>query len=163
MTARSWYGYSTRGPKMKRSPLIFIIIICLALTACGKGGTINGHTARTAYRSVKMLKERLPPDNKIEFEVSFWTIRDANSSEDAFLDAVDGKSAFEIIDMGKEIYQQRKSTGFKGYEKYKSWEEMIAKYDKERTAQDKKHVVNTKKNFDSPNTTILYDLRAPQR
>jgi hypothetical protein len=148
---------------MKRSPLVFFIIICLALTACGKGGTINGHTARTAYRSVRMMKEKLPPDNKIEFEVSFWTIRDANKTEDAFLDVVDGKSPWEIIDMGKEIYQQRKSSGFKGYEKYNSWEEMIAKFDKERIDQDKKHVVDAKRNYDSPNTTILYDLRAPQR
>jgi hypothetical protein len=148
---------------MKRPSLAFFIIICLALTACSKGGTINGHTSRTAYRSVKTLKDKLPPDNKIEFEVSFWTIRDANTSEDAFLDAVDGKSPFEIIDMGKEIYQQRKSSGFKGYEKYNTWEEMIAKFDKERIDQDKKHVVNNKKTFDSPNTTILYDLRSPQR
>jgi hypothetical protein len=162
MTTISWYGYSTRGNIMKRSPLAFFIIICLALTACGKGG-INGHTARTAYRSVKIMKEKLPPDNKIEFEVSFWTVRDANKSEEAFLDAVDGKSAYEIIDMGKEIYQQRKSSGFKGYEKYSSWEEMIANYDKERMDQEKKHVVDTKRNYDSPNTTILYDLRAPQR
>lgn len=148
--------------KMKRSPLLFLIILCLALTDCGRGGTINGHTARTAYRSVKLLKEKLSPDNRVEFEVSFWTIRDANSSEDAFLDAVDGKSPFEIIDMAKEIYQQRKTTGYKGYEKYNSWDEMIANYGKERSDQDKKHV-SGKKDFDSPNTTILYNLRAPQR
>lgn len=146
---------------MKTSPFIFIIAFCLALTACGKGG-VNGHTSRTAYRSVKMMKEKLPPDNRVEFEVAFWTIRDANSSEDAFLDAVDGKNPYEIIDMGKEVYQQRKSTGFKGYEKYNSWEEMIAKYGTERSEQDKKHTT-AKKNFDSPNTTILYNLRSPQR
>lgn len=132
------------------------------MTACGKGGTVNGHTARTAYRSVKTMKEKLPPDNKIEFEVAFWTIKDANPKEDDFLNAVDGKTPWEIIDMGKEVYQQRKATGFKGYEKFNTWEEMIAKYDKERIDQDKKHV-NKDKNFDSPNTTILYNLRAPQR
>ena len=153
---------SKRGNNMKRPFLVFFIILCLALAGCGKSG-VNGHTARTAYRSVKMMKEKLPPDNKIEFEVAFWTIRDANSSEETFLNAVDGKSPFEIIDMGKEIYQQRKSSGFKGYEKYNSWEEMIANYDKERMNQEKKHVVDTKRNYDSPNTTILYNLRAPQR
>jgi hypothetical protein len=147
---------------MKLSPLPFFIILCLAMTACGKGGTVNGHTARTAYRSVKTMKEKLPPDNKIEFEVAFWTIKDANPKEDDFLNAVDGKTPWEIIDMGKEVYQQRKATGFKGYEKFNTWEEMIAKYDKERIDQDKKHV-NKDKNFDSPNTTILYNLRAPQR
>lgn len=147
---------------MKFSPIVFLIIISLALTACGKSGSINGHTTRTAYRSVKMLRDKLPGENKIEFEVSFWTIRDAKTADQEFLDAVDGKSPFEIIDMGKQLYQERKAAGFKGYEKYNSWEEMIAKYDKERIDQDKKHV-STKRNFDSPNTTILYNLRAPQR
>jgi len=40
---------------------------------------------------------------------------------------------------------------------------MIAKFDKERMDQDKKHIVDVKRNYDSPNTTILYNLRAPQR
>lgn len=149
---------------MKKSPLLLLILISLALTACGKGGTVNGHTALTAYRSVKMIKDKLPPDNKIEFEVSFWTLRDANKSEEAFLDAVDGKSPWEIIDMGKEVYQQRKASGFKGYEKYNSWDEMIAKYGKERINQEKLHPkAEGSKDYDSPNTTILYNLRAPQR
>jgi hypothetical protein len=147
---------------MKKSYLFYLIIICLALTACGKGSSINGHTMRTAYRSVKMIKDKLPPDNKIEFELSFWTLKDANKSEEEFLEAVDGKSPWEIIDMGKEVYQQRKASGFKGYEKYNTWEEMIAKYDKERIDQEKLHP-KAKKDYDSPNTTILYNLRAPQR
>ena len=54
---------------------------------------------------------------------------------------------WEIIDMGKEVYSQRKASGFKGYEKFNSWEEMIAKYDKERIDQDKKHVVPRTKGF----------------
>lgn len=147
---------------MKKSTLFLILLICATLSACGKSNSVNGHTMRTAYRSVRMIKDKLPPDNKIEFEVSFWTLKDANKSEEEFLDAVDGKSAWEIIDMGKEVYQQRKSAGFKGYEKYNTWEEMIAKYDKERIDQEKLHP-KAQKDFDSANTTILYNLRAPQR
>jgi hypothetical protein len=147
---------------MKRSPLLFLIILCLVLTACGKGGTINGHTARTAYRSVKMLKDKLPPDNKIEFEVSFWTIRDSKPAEEEFLDAVDGKTSWEIIDMGKEIYQQRKSSGFKGYEKYNSWEQMIAQFDKERIDQETKKG-STKREDSRKNGSILYDMRSPNK
>jgi hypothetical protein len=98
----------------------------------------------------------------VEFEVSFWTIRDANSSEDAFLDAVDGKDPWEIIDMGKEIYQQRKTSGFKGYEKYNSWDEMIAQFGKERIDQDKKPG-STKREENRKNGTILYNLRTPNR
>ena len=109
-----------------------------------------------------MMKERLPPENRVEFEVSFWTIRDAKKSDDEFLDAVDGKSPWEIIDAGKEIYQQRKASGFKGYEQYGSWEEMIAKFDKERIDQEKRPG-STKRDESKKNGTILYDLRAPNR
>lgn len=147
---------------MKRLTYIPFVILCLALNACGGGGTINGHTARTAYRSVKMIKERLPQDNKVEFEVSFWTIRDAHPKEEEFLDAVDGKSPWEIIDMAKEIYQQRKSAGYQGYDKYKSWDEMIAKFDKERIDQEKQPG-STKRDETRKNGTIMYNLRAPQR
>jgi hypothetical protein len=155
-------GTITRGNNMKQYTLLFFIILCLALAACGRGQQINGHTTKTAYRSVKIIKEKLPPDNKVEFEVSFWTIRDAKTSDDEFLDAVDGKDPWEIIDMAKEIYQQRKTTGFKGYEKYNSWEEMIAQFDKERTDQEHRRG-STKREDTRKNGTILYDMRAPDK
>ncbi|MDO8846344.1 MAG: hypothetical protein Q7V32_18595 [Methylicorpusculum sp.] len=84
-----------------------------------------------------MIKERLPQEKRIQFEVSFWTIRDANKDESAFLDAVDGKNPDEIIMLGKEIYDQRKSQGFKEYEQYSSWEDMISKFGQERMNQDR--------------------------
>ena len=149
---------------MKKLPLLLLLLTCivLALSGCGRGGSVNGHTARTAYRSVKTLKERLPPDNRVEFEVAFWTIRDDMTKDDDFLDAVDGKSPFEIIDMGKEIYQKRKATGFKAYESYNSWEEMIAKFDKERIDQEKRPG-STKRETQRKNGTILYNLQVPNR
>jgi hypothetical protein len=141
--------------------MLLFISLCLALGACGKG-QINGHTPKTAYRSVKFLKEKLPPDTRVEFEVSFWTIRDAKPNDEEFLDTVDGKTPFEVIDMAKEIYQQRKTSGFKGYEKYNSWEEMIAKFDKERTDQEKQKG-STKRDDSRRNGTILYNLQVPNR
>ncbi len=121
---------------MKKLPVLLLILSCTTLLACSKGQEINGHNTSTAYRSVKALKNRLSPDNRIEFEVSFWTIRDAKKDDKEFLNVVDGKTPAEIIATGKEIYQERKAAGFKGYEEYSSWEEMIAKFGKERMDQD---------------------------
>jgi hypothetical protein len=126
--------------------------------ACGKGQEINGHNTATAYRSVKALKNRLSPDNRIEFEVSFWTIRDAKKDDKEFLDVVDGKKPDEIIAIGKEIYQERKAAGFKAYEQYSSWEEMIAKFGKERIDQDnRKGKSKEAQNKDKAND-VLYKL-----
>ena len=139
---------------MKKLPTLLLILSCTALLACGKGQEINGHNTKTAYRSVKALKNRLSPDSRIEFEVSFWTIRDAKKDDKEFLDAVDGKKPEEIIAMGKEIYQQRKAAGFKGYEDYSSWEEMIAKFSRERIDQDN-HKIKSK---DDKANDVLYKL-----
>ena len=121
---------------MKKFPILLLILCCTSLIGCSKGSQINGHTTRTAFRSVKALKNRLSPDARIEFEVSFWTLRDSIKNEKEFLNAVDGKKPEEIIAMGKELYQQRKNSGSAGYEKYASWEDMIAKFSKERIDQD---------------------------
>jgi hypothetical protein len=145
---------------MKTLPILLLILCCTSLVACNKGQQINGHNTRTAYKSVKVLKERLPPETRIEFEVSFWTIRDANKSDDLFLDAVDGKTPAEIIAMGKEVYQQRKNSGFQGYEQYTSWEDMISKFGQERTTQNSKQGIRKEKEDarDKAND-VLYHLQ----
>lgn len=138
--------------------LLLLILCCTALIACNKGDKINGHNTRTAYKSVKVLKERLEPETRIEFEVSFWTIRDAKKSNDEFLDAVDGKTPFEIIALGQEIYQQRKNSGHPGYERYTSWEDMISKFSQERSGQNLKQDVRKEDARDKAND-ILYKLQ----
>jgi hypothetical protein len=121
---------------MKKLSTLLLILCCASLVACGKGQEINGHNTSTAYRSVKALKNRLPAENRIEFEVSFWTIRDSKKDDKEFLNIVDGKTPQEIIALGKELYQERKAAGYKGYEEYTSWENMITKFSQERNDQD---------------------------
>ncbi len=121
---------------MNKIATCLLVLSCSLLIACGRGEQINGHNTKTAYRSVKALKNRLPTNSRIEFEVSFWTIRDANKDDAKFLEIVDGKKPEEIIALGKEIYQQRKNAGFANYTQYASWEDMISKFGQERDDQD---------------------------
>ncbi len=143
---------------MKKLPTLLLILGCATLIACSKGQEINGHNTATAYRSVKALKNRLSPDNRIEFEISFWTIRDAKKDDKEFLDIVDGKTPQEIIAIGKEVYQERKNAGFKGYEQYSSWEEMIAKFGKERTDQDNRKGKSKEAQDKDKANDVLYKL-----
>lgn len=142
---------------MKKLPVFLCVLCCTALIACGKGEEINGHNLRTANKSVKVLKERLPPESRLEFEVSYWAIRDAKKDNDEFLDAVDGKTPLEIITLGKEIYQQRKNEGFEDYAKYSSWEEMISQFGKERNDQDNRKIIKKEDARDKAND-VLYKL-----
>jgi hypothetical protein len=152
---------------MKTLRTLLLILFCIGLCACNRGQQINGHSLRTALKSVKVLKERLPAETRIEFEVSFWTICDAKKCDpkkkdnDEFLDAVDGKTAAEIIALGKEVYQQRKNSGFQGYERYSSWEDMIAKFEQERTTQNSKQGAVRKEKEDAKDKAndVLYNLQ----
>jgi hypothetical protein len=129
------------------------------LAACS-GDKINAHSEKTAYRSVKMIKNHLQEEMRVEYEMSFWMIRDAKKDNAEFLAAVDGKKASEIIAMGKEIYEKRKAEGFAEYQQYKTWEEMMAKYDRDRIKQGKaktdvKEKINDPK---SGNRDVIYNM-----
>jgi len=142
---------------MKKISIGLLVLVCTLLAACGRGDKINGHTTKTAYRSVKMLKNRLPETSRIEFEVSFWAIRDAHKDNAQFLAAVDGKTPLEIIALGKEIYQQRKNEGFADYANYSSWDDMIAQFSKEREDQDIRKVRKHEDEREKAND-VLYKL-----
>jgi hypothetical protein len=122
-----------------RKILIFLMVIsCFFNVGCNSGSQINGHSIRTALRSVKQLKNRLPTEQRIAFEISFWSMRDAHQDEDEFLDRVGGKTPEEIIIAGKKIFQERKTAGFKDYQEFSTWEEMITKFTKDRMDQGSK-------------------------
>lgn len=145
---------------MKTLSKIVLILFCVTLVACNRGEQINGHNMRTALKSVKVLKERLPPEIRIQFEVAFGTIRNAKKNDDQFLDTVDGKTPLEIIAIGKELFQQLKASGSPGYEKYASWEDMISKFIQERNSQaTKQGVMTEKQNTRDRANDVLYKLQ----
>ncbi len=123
---------------MRISSTIFVFIMCIFLMACTTGNQINGRSIKTANRSVSMIKDRLPTEQRIEFEVSYWTLRDSIKTKDEFLDAVDGKTPEELTVLGKEVFQQRKNSGFKAYDQYASWDQMIAKFTQDRIDQSRR-------------------------
>lgn len=93
---------------------------------------------KTANKSVSYIKERLPADQRIEFEVSFWTLRDEITDNEQFLDTIDGKTPEELIELGKASFQKRKDAGFKDYQQYANWEQMIAQFSQQRLDQNRK-------------------------
>ena len=61
---------------------------------------------------------------------------------------------FNLISLGKEVFEKRKAEGFAEYQQYATWDDMIAKYTKERMEQ------NVKKKRDPRDTenSVLYKL-----
>ncbi len=123
---------------MKKAITVLVFLACSTMMGCNKSHQINGNSMKTVNRSISMIKERLPLDQRIEFEVSFWTIRDDIKDNGEFLDAVDGKTPEQLIDAGKELFAKRKASGSKEYAQYDTWEQMIAQYTQERIDQNRK-------------------------
>jgi hypothetical protein len=129
--------------------------MCLLNAGCGNERSINGRSEKTAAKSVKIMKEYLPSEKRVEFELAYWTTRDALRDSGEFLDAVDGKTAPEMIGIGRKYFDQQKAAGVKGYDKYASWDEMVAILVEERKAQSLNKVPEDRR--DKANN-ILYKL-----
>lgn len=122
---------------------------------CMSGDQINARSLKTANRSVSRIKDRLPTDMRIEYEVSYWTLRDSIRDKSEFLDTVDGKTPEEIITLGKDIFQKRKNSGFKSYVQYNNWDQMIAHFAKERIDQGRRSKADVRP---PQNGSVLYNL-----
>jgi hypothetical protein len=123
---------------MRKTTVVLVFSILALLTGCNRSHQINGSTLKTVNRSINSIKERLPLDQRIEFEVSFWTLRDEIRNNQEFLDAIDGKTPEQLIETGKEIFNKRKASGNPDYRQYENWDQMIAQYTQERLDQNRK-------------------------
>lgn len=123
---------------MKKATTIFVFLVCSLLIGCNRSHQINGSSLKTVNRSVNSIKEKLPLDQRIEFEVSFWTLRDEVRNNKDFLNEIDGMTPEKLIEKGKEIFEKRKASGVKDYQQYANWDQMIAQYTQERIDQNRK-------------------------
>ena len=139
---------------MRILSIIIISFSILMSTGCSKGSQINGRNFKTALMSVKMIKGRLPQEQRIAFELSFWAIRTAYRNNSEFLDIVDGKTPDELIEVGKEVFEKRKADGFEEYQQYANWDEMITQYKQEREAQN----VKRKRDPRDAENSVIYKL-----
>ncbi|MGR9073864.1 MAG: DUF6694 family lipoprotein [Gammaproteobacteria bacterium] len=117
---------------------LLTLLFCLATilsTGCSSEREINASNSRTARRSVTVIKEYLPEKEKLEFQIAYWTIKAANPEMSDFLDAIDGKTAEELIAAGRQTFEERKAS-VPAYQEFGSWDAMIENYRKEREQQD---------------------------
>lgn len=138
---------------MKIISTVFVFSMCLFLIGCSKGSQVSGRSLKSANKSVSRIKDRLPTEQRIEFEVSYWTLRDSIKDKEEFLDTVGGKTHEELIELGKEVFQQRKNAGFRKYDQYNSWDQMITQFAQERIDQNKNKKIDKR-----PNSSVLYKL-----
>lgn len=138
---------------MKNSSAVLVFIACALSIGCNSSQQINGNSLKTVNRSITYIKERLPLDQRIEYEVAFWTLRDEIRNNKEFLEAVDGKTPEQLIETGKELFIKRKAAGSKEYEKFANWDQMIAQYSQERIDQNRKAAPDPREKKNSQSVT----------
>ncbi|TPQ25478.1 DUF6694 family lipoprotein [Methylomonas koyamae] len=143
---------------MKKASTVLVLLLCSVMVGCNKSNQINGSSMKTVNRSISHIKEKLPLDQRIEFEVSFWTLRDEIRSNQEFLDAIDGKTPEQLIETGKELFAKRKSSGNKEYAQYESWDQMITQYSQERIDQNRKKTPDARDK--NPPARVDYKMHA---
>ncbi|MGX2042012.1 hypothetical protein ACWJKU_18085 [Methylocaldum sp. MU1018] len=90
---------------------------------------INGVSREAVYKSAIKVKRYLNTDERVLFDTALGILDKIKSEEgkDAFVDAVDGKSPDEIIDMARQEVNIKIATGHPDFKQYSSWDDMIQK------------------------------------
>ena len=130
--------------KILAAVMALLAVIYFASAFTQKTDSINGSSRVAAFKSAKKIKRYMTPEQLHLFETSFWTLESIKSQEkgengeDAFLSAVDGKTADQIIEMARQEVNAKIEAGDPNFRKYGSWENMV----KEMMAQDNKKPVH---------------------
>jgi hypothetical protein len=121
---------------MRFTGLIYMLLMSVLLAACSNSNQINGKSMKTAHKSVAFIKERLPLNQRVEFEVAYWSLRNKLSNDAEFLNSIDHKTATDIIDLAKAHFAKDKADGAKQLAHYENWGQMIARQIEQRGEQD---------------------------
>ncbi|WP_150047909.1 hypothetical protein [Methylomonas rhizoryzae] len=105
---------------------IFILSTCLFANACTNASQVNAHSLKTAIKSVAFIKERLPENQRVEFEIAYWTIRNHIKDDAEFLKSIDQQNAAGIIELGKAIFAKNKAAGMTELANFDNWEQMLS-------------------------------------
>ncbi|MGH8549141.1 MAG: hypothetical protein ACRERU_11190 [Methylococcales bacterium] len=118
---------------MKINSIIIIALVCVSLgTGCGQSDKINAGSDRSLSRSVSGIERNLPVKQQVEFQVSFWSLKQYAESEAGFRTMVHRKTVAEIIELGKQNFATQYEAGNPDFIKYSSWDAMIEELLEER-------------------------------
>jgi len=109
-----------------------LVLLALLTTGCGAPDQINARNLQAAHKSMNRIKQHLPPDRQLPFEVAYWLVREQIKNEADFLKAIDGKTPSQLIELGQAAFGARKSAGDPKYAGYQNWEQLLAESGKQR-------------------------------
>jgi hypothetical protein len=111
---------------MKIASMMVSGVACVVLLlGCGQSDKINASNDRSLYRSVTGLQQNLPVQEQVEFQVSFWSLKQYAKDDAEFRNLVHRKTVPEVIELGKQNFTRQYEAGNPDFTKYASWDAMI--------------------------------------
>lgn len=118
---------------------IGLVTIFITFPGCGQGPKVHANSDKQMYRSVATTMSRMSINNRIQFEVAFWSLHNSAKDKNKFREEINGKTPAEVVQMASADFNARKAAGEEGYSKYESWEDLIEKLKQERASYDEAH------------------------
>jgi hypothetical protein len=118
--------------------LLAVIYFMSAFTQ--RTDSINGSSQVAAFKSAKKIKRYMTERQQHEFETAFWALGTIKAKEgpDAFLAAVDGKTADEVVAMAEQEVKAKIAAGDPDFKQFGSWENLVndaAERDKRKSSR----------------------------
>lgn len=118
--------------------LLAVIYFMSAFTQ--RTDSINGSSQVAAFKSAKKIKRYMTERQQHEFETAFWALGTIKAKEgpDAFLAAVDGKTADEVVAMAEQEVKTKIAAGDPDFKQFGSWENLVndaAERDKRKSSR----------------------------
>lgn len=115
--------------------LALLAVIFVLPVTCSGSREIHASSLKTAYQSARMVKNYIRDDSeRLAFQIAFGTLQQIKTEEGgqaAFLEAVDGKKAEEIIALAREEVNAHIAKGDKRFAQYQSWDDMVQQLTKD--------------------------------
>lgn len=93
------------------------------------GNQIHGSTNEQVQKSAMKVRRNLPTLERHSFDVAFGLLREFKSGEgeNAFAEAVGGKSTEEVVEMARQEVAVKIAAGDPRFKQFASWDDMLSK------------------------------------
>ncbi|MCX7111845.1 MAG: hypothetical protein NTX45_17295 [Proteobacteria bacterium] len=90
---------------------------------------IHGSTDKRVMQSLKDVRQSMVTEERHTFDVALGLLQafHAQEGENAFANAVSGKTPTEVVDMAKKEVEAKIAAGEADFKQYTSWEDMLSK------------------------------------
>jgi hypothetical protein len=140
--------------KIKSIIIMMLLAFTCLIAGCGQSDKINAKNDRSLFRSVTGLQRSLPTEKRVEFQVSFWSLKQFAANEEAFRESVHRKTVPEVIEMGKQNFKTQIEAGNPDFTKYSSWDAMIDELVEDR----KKSELRPRKDDPRDKGNLIHDM-----